>query len=269
LTQRIFSPETTSGLEGLPVPTGHAFLTEMFSGIQGEGPHVGVRQIFVRFDGCDLRCWWCDTPGSLVRRGAGSFETAPGTREFEPRANPIPLDDATRLLARLRPDRHHSVSFTGGEPLLQPEGVRHLAEAIHGMNGVTYLETHGARIRELERVIDVIDVVSMDVKLPSSTGEQIDLRVHHEFLQVAARGAEAFAKIVVTPETLASEVLAAAKMVTQVSRGVPLILQPVTPFGRIKKSPSPEHMLDLQARCLEVHPVTRVIPQTHKLTGQM
>ncbi|MGE4653124.1 MAG: 7-carboxy-7-deazaguanine synthase QueE, partial [Myxococcota bacterium] len=39
-----------------------ANLVEVFSSIQGEGPHVGASTVFVRFGGCDLRCAWCDSP---------------------------------------------------------------------------------------------------------------------------------------------------------------------------------------------------------------
>jgi organic radical activating enzyme len=241
----------------------------MFSGIQGEGPFVGVRQVFVRFGGCDLRCWWCDTPRSLVRRDPGRYETAPGSREFEVRDNPVTLTDAASMMVRLLPEKHHSVTFTGGEPLLQPESVRYLAKAVRERGARTYLETHGGRVRELEEVIDVIDIVSMDIKLASSTGEHVDLEIHAAFLEVALQ-ASVFAKIVITPDTFEGEVIEAAQMMAH-ARGLPpeLILQPVTPFGRIKEAPSPDQMLRLQELCLGVHPSVRVIPQTHKLIGQM
>ena len=41
---------------------GSANLVEIFSSIQGEGPHVGESTLFVRFGACDLRCRWCDSP---------------------------------------------------------------------------------------------------------------------------------------------------------------------------------------------------------------
>jgi len=268
LTTREFNPDTTSGLEGASVPWGHANITEMFSGIQGEGPYVGVRQVFVRFGGCDLRCWWCDTPRSLVRRYPGRYETAPASREFETLQNPIPLDIASTLLGRLRPDLHHSVTFTGGEPLLQPEAIIPLSEEAHRRGGKTWLETHGGRVHELERVLSSIDFISMDIKVPSSSGEFIPLEVHARFLEIASATA-VFTKLVVTPATSADEVREAAVMVAAVSPSIPFVLQPVTPFGRIKVPPSPQQMLELQARCLEVHPEVRVIPQTHKLIGQL
>jgi 7-carboxy-7-deazaguanine synthase len=268
VTTRNFSPGTTSGLEGPPVRPGHGFVTEMFSGIQGEGPYVGVRQIFVRLGGCDLRCWWCDTPRSLVRRDPSKIETAAGSREFETVPNPLPLERAAQLLLRLRPDAHDSVTFTGGEPLLQPEAVAALSEATHAVGGRTWLETHGARTNELQEVIGLIDVVSMDIKVPSSSGENIPLEVHANFLSIA-RQADVYAKLVVTPETLDEEVVAAARMISSLDSHIPFILQPVTPFGRIKKSPSPDRMLNLQTKCLGIHRATRVIPQTHKFLGQL
>ena len=44
-----------------------ANLIEIFSSVQGEGRYVGCRQLFVRFEGCNLQCRYCDT------------ENAPGT----------------------------------------------------------------------------------------------------------------------------------------------------------------------------------------------
>ena len=39
----------------------HYNITEIFHTIQGEGPFVGMPAVFVRFAGCNLRCFWCDT----------------------------------------------------------------------------------------------------------------------------------------------------------------------------------------------------------------
>ena len=36
-------------------------IREIFKSIQGEGPHVGEQQVFVRFCGCNLKCRYCDT----------------------------------------------------------------------------------------------------------------------------------------------------------------------------------------------------------------
>ena len=37
-------------------------IAEMFKSIQGEGFLAGTESVFVRTSGCNLRCWFCDTP---------------------------------------------------------------------------------------------------------------------------------------------------------------------------------------------------------------
>jgi len=61
------------------------FLSEIYSAIQGEGPIVGVRQLFIRLSICDLRCKWCDTPNSLVKTKHASLEISSGSRQFQHR----------------------------------------------------------------------------------------------------------------------------------------------------------------------------------------
>lgn len=258
----------TSGLEGPPVPEGDAFVTEMFSGIQGEGPWVGFRQIFVRFGGCDLRCWWCDTPRSLVRRDPNKVERTPGKRDFELLPNPLSIDEVSALIEALEPSNHHSVSFTGGEPLLQPAALTELAQRTHAMGAAVFLETHGGRVEELEQVIDEIDIISMDLKLMSSTNEDVPLDRHAAFLSVALRK-DVYTKLVVTPATDDGELFEAVEMVARVAPEVPLILQPVTPMGQIKETPSVQRMLDLHETALRIHKDVRVIPQVHALMGQL
>ena len=46
-----------------------AYIDEIFASIQGEGPWIGQRHIFIRFRGCDISCQYCDTPAAS--RGAG------------------------------------------------------------------------------------------------------------------------------------------------------------------------------------------------------
>jgi 7-carboxy-7-deazaguanine synthase len=262
----VISP--TSGLEGPSVPDGHAFVTEMFSGIQGEGPWVGFRQIFVRFGGCDLRCWWCDTPRSLVRRDPNKVERTPGKRDFDQVPNPLTFEEVATFIAALEPAHHHSVSFTGGEPLLQPTALLELAGRTHAMGTLVFLETHGGRVEELEQVIDEVDIISMDLKLKSSSGEDVSIDRHEAFLSIATKK-DVYTKIVVTPETDDAEVLMAVEMISRVAPSVPLILQPVTPMGQIKATPTVQRMLDMQEATLKIHRDVRVIPQVHALMGQL
>ena len=39
---------------------GQAEISEIFSSLQGEGPYLGVKQVFVRFGRCNMHCTYCD-----------------------------------------------------------------------------------------------------------------------------------------------------------------------------------------------------------------
>ena len=37
-------------------------IAEIYKSVQGEGLLTGKASVFVRVSGCNLRCWFCDTP---------------------------------------------------------------------------------------------------------------------------------------------------------------------------------------------------------------
>src|SRR5262245_26402462 len=120
--------------------TPSANLVEIFSSFQGEGPHVGCSTLFVRFGECDLRCRWCDSPHT--------WKAGPRCRIQDPAAgervvaNPVPIAEIAAAAEALGLARHRFVSLTGGEPLLQPDAVRAVAQALRGGPRIL-LETHG------------------------------------------------------------------------------------------------------------------------------
>lgn len=248
-------------------PSGNFY--EIFSGIQGEGLLVGERQIFVRFTGCNLDCAYCDTSSARTPIESCRMEQTPGARDFVTLGNPISCEDIAACVEKLEsmPGLHHSVSLTGGEPLVQVEAASCLASDLKKRGFRIFLETNGSLPDALPDILPFTDIISMDIKLPSSTGG-IDLLDEHELFLRKAVSAEVYAKIVLTSATSESDLSAAVEMVAAVDPKIPVILQPVTPQFGITP-PAPARVLDWQAQCKRILRDVRVIPQCHKIIGQM
>ncbi len=93
---------------------------ELFYSLQGEGASLGTPAIFIRLAGCNLRCTWCDTAYSW----GGGMELT--TAELVERIRCFPC---TQLV------------ITGGEPLLQQEGIAELLRALPDYS--VEIETNG------------------------------------------------------------------------------------------------------------------------------
>lgn len=249
----------------------NANLVEIFSSVQGEGPHIGCSTLFVRFGACDLRCRWCDSPHTW-KPAERCLVHAHGGRPTRELPNPIELSRLVALAEEFEPARHRFASLTGGEPLLQPEAVGALARALRGSGTRVLLETHGLHAAALERVIDAIDVVSMDWKLASEVrregaahrepGVPFDAE-HAVFLRTARRAQEVVVKVVVTATTRDAELDAMAREVAAIDSAIAIVLQPVTPCGPVRSGPDPERLLSWQARLEQTLRDVRVIPQAH------
>ncbi|MGD9647329.1 MAG: 7-carboxy-7-deazaguanine synthase QueE [Pirellulales bacterium] len=79
-------------------------IAEIFHSRQGEGLLTGQPSAFVRTSGCNLRCWFCDTPYT----------------SWEPEGEDLSLDD---ILARVDAYAATHTVLTGGEPMLFAELV--------------------------------------------------------------------------------------------------------------------------------------------------
>jgi len=242
-----------------------AKISEVFTSIQGEGIYLGLPQLFVRFYGCNLSCDFCDTKPS-------SYETL------------TPDDLCVKMSEQREP--YHSVSFTGGEPLLQAGFIKNFLRQYGSFyKKPVYLETNGTLHRQLSGIIDYVDTIAMDIKLPSSTGSGSLWKKHERFLKVA-KNKKIFIKAVITSETTTEDVMRLAQLIKKAKMDISVVLQPVTPpEGGIKPLPLPagkftsppggevvlkakperlkyfRRMLKKQARRVEI------IPQFHKLMG--
>ncbi len=222
-----------------------AKILEIFQSIQGEGPYAGTRQVFVRFFECNMHCTWCDTPHSI----------GDTTRHYKE----MSLEDVKKKIFELSDDVH-SVSLTGGEPLVQKDFIKALLPELKKRKLRTYLDTNGIFYNELSEIIKNIDIVAMDIKLPSSTKCQDYWKEHLKFLKVA-RKKELFIKTVISNETTKDDVVKAAKMVAKIDKNLLFILQPNffdMKHGVIAKC------AEYQKDCLQVLKDVRIVPQMHK-----
>lgn len=245
-----------------------ADVVELFSSIQGEGLLVGLRQIFLRFHGCNLSCDYCDTEITSVPSSC-RMEGTPGRRDFIDVANPVSLGRVISLLGgwgRGWPGIHHSISITGGEPLLNDDILLEWLPELRKLFPI-YLETNGVLHTALLRLIDLFDHISMDIKLPSTSGSTDLWECHRDFLRIAAQK-NVFVKIVISDASEEWEIERACKTVAAVDRDIPVILQPVTHRnGNIGISPF--KILEFQEIASRILTEVRIIPQTHKFIGQM
>ncbi|MEZ4218597.1 MAG: 7-carboxy-7-deazaguanine synthase QueE [Myxococcota bacterium] len=269
-----------------------ANVVEIFASAQGEGPYVGAATVFVRLGECDLRCAWCDSPTTWRPAREARIERAPGTGEFDVAPNPLAIERIDEAIGALAPVGEGFVSLTGGEPLLQPAAVRALALRARARGLASYLETHGLAVDALREVVDAIDVVSMDWKLasdvaraPAPRGEASAVATvgregvegfegfdaaHAAFLALAAeRAGEVYVKIVVSPNTRDDEVERACRAIARTAPEVLLVLQPVTPFAKVREGSSAARMLGLQRSCAQWLADVRIIPQTHRAYGAL
>lgn len=217
-------------------------ISEVFESVQGEGIYLGEKQLFVRFFGCNLNCKFCDTQLDYFI-------------EYEPE----------ELLEELKlyQDKYHSVSFTGGEPLLQKDFLKEILKLTQKQGYRNYLETNGTLPEALEEVIGYLDIVAMDLKLPSSTGLNHLWQEHRQFLKIAS-AKEVFLKAVICQSTQEEDLKEGLRLIKEVNRSAILILQPNSYEDSVDLREKLEKFRDI---CINDKVTTCIIPQIHKSVG--
>ena len=147
-------------------------IVEIFHSTQGEGFHVGMPHVFVRFGNCNLRCEWCDTD----------------FLQFEE----MEIDEIVEKVLSYNCDR---VIFTGGEPAMQDLST--IGKRLKQHDITLSIETNGTI--EVDPIIDWICVSpKAHTELVLTTGSELklvypqngaaperyqDLEFQHRFLQ--------------------------------------------------------------------------------------
>jgi organic radical activating enzyme len=219
-----------------------AKIVEVFDSLQGEGLYLGERQIFVRFFDCNLSCSYCDTKPDRFM-------------EYEPHE----LFQEIKLYR----DKYHSISFTGGEPLLCKDFLKEILKLTGKHGHRHYLETNGTLVTELEELIEHIDIVAMDLKFPSSSGTGDLWDRHRDFLKIACRK-EVFLKAIICQGTKEDDLKKALELIKMVSPSSILILQP---NSNEHHDLLKDKLSNFKKICAQERVTACVIPQIHKIAG--
>lgn len=123
---------------------GTIWISEIYASLQGEGLLTGTPSIFVRTSGCNLRCWFCDTPFA----------------SWQPSGRHLTVNDIVDACTAETP-RH--IVLTGGEPMIHrrlPDLCRQLKQEGYHLT----IETAGTLWADLP-----CDLMSISPKLSGST----------------------------------------------------------------------------------------------------
>ncbi|MCI0361236.1 MAG: 7-carboxy-7-deazaguanine synthase QueE [Planctomycetaceae bacterium] len=121
-------------------------IAEIYGSLQGEGLLTGTPSVFVRASGCNLRCWFCDTPYT----------------SWEPEGEDWSVEEIVGEVERQRGPTLHAV-ITGGEPMLFAEMIP-LCDRLHAAAWHITIETAGTLFLPVH-----CDLMSISPKLVNST----------------------------------------------------------------------------------------------------
>ncbi|MBN1493930.1 MAG: 7-carboxy-7-deazaguanine synthase QueE [Candidatus Omnitrophica bacterium] len=218
-------------------------VSEIFSSLQGEGLCVGQRHIFIRFSGCNLACAYCDEGGKEPERLSGE-QIIERVYALEEKNGP-----------------HAYVSLTGGEPLLYAEDLVAIC-AFLKKDFRFYLETNGVLFEHLASLIGFLDMIAMDIKLQSVSGEKNQFAHNQAFLRCALEAhKDIFIKIIVGQHTDTQEFREAVDLVAAVDASVPLVIQPLTSDHTVEV----RTLTDFSRVAAQRLDHVRVIPRLHKM----
>ena len=156
-------------------------VSEVFESIQGEGASAGAPSVFLRLATCNLRCSWCDTKYTWDWNRY-RYDDEVHERSVEAAAQAIRKSGQPRLVV------------TGGEPLLQQDGLASLLDLLDP-ELVIEVETNGTMM-PIEPLVQHVDQWNVSPKLANS-GDPDDKRLRPDALRALRDTGRAWLKLVV------------------------------------------------------------------------
>lgn len=126
-------------------------IVEIFESINGEGKKAGQLALFIRFQGCNLNCDYCDTKWAN-----------------EENAEYIHMS-TEEIINRILESGIKNITITGGEPLIQPR-IKELLKELSKLDIEIEIETNGSI--DIKPFIEFKNIsLTMDYKLSASKME--------------------------------------------------------------------------------------------------
>jgi organic radical activating enzyme len=169
------------------------FISEIFYSIQGEGIMAGSPAIFIRTQGCNLNCIWCDTKDVWIN-GTG-----------------IPYDELVNKILELHYIAKYNIShivITGGEPLLRQEELVRLLSLLNmrvSYFPIIEVETNGT-IKPNEIFDKYVTIYNVSPKL-SNSQVSLEMRSKPDVIEWFAKNKKAWFKFVVENESDVEEII--------------------------------------------------------------
>jgi len=231
-------------------------LFEIFTSVEGEGILYGTKTMFVRLAGCPFTCFYCDTVDALPMDSGNEYE----------------IEEACNLIDKNLQEKTYKVNFTGGEPLVQAEGVLKMAQYVKSKNIPTYLESSCYDSEKFSKVVPFIDFVKIEFKTPEAKfvdDDHYSKLIHNalECLKISIDSKKnTYIKIVVNQKTKLEDFKKLLEKIFNIVSKKELagfIIQPT--YGIAE--PDLEQLLKFYDLVFPYNNEVRIVPQLHKFIG--
>ena len=227
-------------------------IKEIFFSYQAEGPYIGCPTVFVRFAGCNLSCYYCDTKYAKKVLSKDKVEINVAVK---------------KVLEYVKKYRPEFISLTGGEPLLQKDLLLFIKEIIRNCKVKIYLETNASLLEQFEKIAGLIDICAINVKIPDDDlNKKNTLREAEKVISLCKnKNKEFFIKMVVCGKVLYKK--NTLKKICHLLRNTKpqiLVLQPETSALKKRSKKLFFNLVEIFRNAKKYVPSIHIIPQLHR-----